>query len=66
MDNYGNHYPEFPPGETRIEVLPEFDWPDELEWGRAIWYAAITDLSATRLIGNIGTFTFYFYPEFEN
>lgn len=47
------------PGETVIEVLPEFIWPSGTGAANGItWYAAMTDSAITQLFGDYGVFTF--------
>ncbi|MBN1356645.1 hypothetical protein JXA40_10335 [bacterium] len=47
------------PGESEIEVLPEFTWPDGAGSASGIlWYAAMTDIGFTRLFGEMDTFAF--------
>jgi hypothetical protein len=47
------------PGETVIEVLPEFVWPSGAgTLSGAMWYAAMTDPGITELVGELGIFTF--------
>lgn len=50
---------ELEPGQTVIEVLPEFTWPAGAgSAGNIIWYAAMTDPGITELFGDYGVFTF--------
>jgi len=50
---------DFPPGETTIEVLPEFYWPEGAGLASGVdWYAAIVDPSISYIIGCPGSFTF--------
>jgi len=59
FDTYLTQYPSFDPGETHIQILPEFAWPSGA--GQAsgiIWYGALTNPGMTDLFGELGTFTF--------
>lgn len=71
LDVYGNYYfaPAFSdfdrylmdvvPGESEIEVLPEFIWPAGAGSASGIiWYAAMTNPGMTELFGTMDTFTF--------
>jgi hypothetical protein len=59
FDNYLIDHPIFSPGETRITVLPEFDWPDITGSADGIkWYGAMTDPQMTKLTGTLGVFNF--------
>jgi len=47
------------PGESEIEVLPEFIWPAGTGQAASIrWLAALTNPDMTALTGSIGEFTF--------
>jgi len=49
----------FPPGDTTVEVLGEFNWPGGAgSMSGVIWYGAMTDQDVTSLFGNLGQFTF--------
>jgi len=49
----------FPPGETKIEVLPEFKWPEGAgSAGDIKWYAAMTNPEITELYGEMDTWSF--------
>ena len=48
-----------PPGETVIQVIPAFPWPNGAGSASDIhWYAAMTDPDVSDLFGELGTFTF--------
>ncbi len=58
-DNYLDEYPTFGPGETVVQVLPQFAWPAGAGSASGIrWYAAMTDPSISELYGTLGSFTF--------
>lgn len=60
-DNYLILNPRFEPGETVVEVLPEFAWPEGA--GSAenlVWYGAMTDPDVTKLYGEMGSWQFGF------
>ncbi len=58
-DNYLDAYPEWPTGETIVEVLPEFFWPENAGTAEGIiWYAALTDPDVRNIFGTLGTFRF--------
>jgi len=55
LDNYLASHHSFPPGATRITIIPQFSWPDGA--GRAsgiVFYSALTDPAMTRLEGSLG------------
>lgn len=59
FDYYLTLYPEFPPGATVVPVLPEFQWPDIQGSASGIfWYAALTDIAVSRVIGDADAFSF--------
>jgi len=48
-----------PPGETLIEVLPEFEWPHHCGSMSGVWfYAAVTDSDVQYLVSNLETVRF--------
>lgn len=50
------------PGETRIEVIPEFNWPAGTGTTMGVhWYAGITNQEMTSLMGTLGGYTFNWY-----
>lgn len=50
---------QIPPGETLINVLPQFQWPSGAgTLGGVNWYAAMTDPDISELFGESGLFTF--------
>lgn len=52
-------YPVFPPGETIIEVIPEFIWPDLDESASGLaWYSVILTPEMNGFVGNMGTWAF--------
>ena len=72
LDVYGQYYfapgfstvfdkydAEFAPGNTHVEVLPEFYWPQGVgSAGGIIWYSALTNPNMTELVGEMDSFTF--------
>ena len=59
FDNYLNVYPQFQTGETTIEVIPDFPWPDNVGAASGlIFYGALTNPAMTDLFGTLGTWTF--------
>ncbi len=51
-DNYLTRLPSIPMGITRVEVLPEFEWPEGAgTMENVMWYAALTDPEITDLFG---------------
>ena len=59
FDNYLNDYSSFPVGETHVEVLPDFPWPDNVGAASGlIFYGALTNPAMTDLFGTLGTWTF--------
>jgi hypothetical protein len=49
----------FPPGETVVEIIPEFSWPPGCgSLSDARFYAAFTDAGITRIVSNLAVFTF--------
>ncbi|MBN1879853.1 trypsin-like peptidase domain-containing protein [bacterium] len=58
--NEFSYYPmSFPTGETIVTVIPAFEWPSGAGSANDInWYAGVTDMTFTRLIGNVAVFTF--------
>ncbi|MBN1355090.1 hypothetical protein JXA40_02355 [bacterium] len=58
-DNYLTDFFEFPEGETVVEVIPAFTWPEGSGTASGIlWYAAMTDPAITRLFGEMDTWEF--------
>lgn len=58
-DSYLADYPVFEPGSTRVEVLPEFEWPSGAgSFDGCILYGALTDPAVTTLVGEMGSWTF--------
>ncbi len=52
-DNYSVLYPSFGPGDTTVEILPEFDWPEDVGAAQGlIWYAGLTDPEISGLFGD--------------
>lgn len=48
-----------PPGETVIDVIPAFAWPESgCGAGTATWYAAVTDPDITMILGEMDVFGF--------
>ena len=59
-DNYLASHSSFGPGETQVEVLPGFSWPEDTgEASGIFWYAGMTDPEITTLMGD------YDYWEFS-
>jgi len=59
LDNYLAQFPRFPPGETIVEVLPEFSWPEDAGTVDGIfWYAGVTDPEMTEIIGDYDVWEF--------
>ncbi len=58
-DNYADIYPNFPVGETEVDVLPEFIWPDGAgTFSGCMFYGALTDPGVTALFGTMDSFFF--------
>ena len=58
-DSYLIQYPQFPAGETVVEVLPPFTWPVNVGNASNIkWYGALTNPEVTDLFGELDIFTF--------
>jgi len=58
-ENYLAQYPRFEVGETVVEVLPSFTWPEGAGSANGVvWYGALTDPQVTTLVGELGSFTF--------
>ena len=59
VDHYLATHPEFPPGDTSIDVINPFAWPDCAgACDEAIFFAAVTDPEVTRIMGDFGKFEF--------
>ena len=59
FDYYLPQYPEFAPGETRVEVLGDFNWPEGVDdLDGIVWYGALTDPEITDIFGVWSTFEF--------
>ncbi len=59
FDHYLDAYPEYPPGETMIEVLPSFPWPEGAgSFSGARFIAALTDPNIQVIVGEMDTFEF--------
>ncbi|HPQ40847.1 MAG TPA: hypothetical protein PLV45_10780 [bacterium] len=59
FDSYLALYPAFPPGETVVEVIPEFMWPPVDTAGDGLYFiAAITDPEIQYLLGNADIWEF--------
>ena len=53
LDTYLDLYPYFAPGETRINILNEFLWPENAGAASGIiWYAAILNQEFTAIVGD--------------
>ncbi|MBN1297961.1 FG-GAP repeat protein, partial [bacterium] len=58
-DNYLATYNSFLPGQTQVEVLPEFRWPEGAgSYNGCMFYAAITNPGMTTLAGKMGMWFF--------
>lgn len=63
FSNYLAQHASFNPGETDVEVLPEFLWPSGAGQASGIlWYAGLTDPSMTRLEGGYDIWEFGWTP----
>jgi acyl-homoserine lactone acylase PvdQ len=50
---------DFPPGESLIEVIPEFFWPEDAGDGSgALFWGALTDPAVTTVVGELSTWEF--------
>ena len=59
FDNYLQMHNQFPPGETQVTVLDNFDWPAGVSpASNIVWYGALTNPGITELFGSYGTFSF--------
>ncbi len=59
FDNYLGVISTFPIGATRVEIIPEFYWPDTGTSGADLYfYAAITNPQMTELVGELGDWRF--------
>ncbi len=59
FDHYLERYPEFPPGETMVEVLGNFNWPENVGGASGIiWYGALTDPEIKDIYGEWSAFEF--------
>jgi hypothetical protein len=59
METYLGLYPEFPEGDTLIEVIPSFTWPENISpMDGIIWYGALTNPAMTAVVGDMGSFAF--------
>ncbi len=59
FDHYLDQHPVFPMGETVVQVLDEFHWPNVEGSGSGIkWYSAMTNPEMTELFGEMHVFTF--------
>lgn len=57
--NFDYYLESIVPGEMKIEVLPEFNWPENAGSANGIyWYAAMTDPEITELFGDYDAFEF--------
>lgn len=58
-DNYADIYTSFPVGETPVEVIPEFAWPNGAgSFNGCMFYGALTDPGITALFGTMDSFFF--------
>lgn len=59
FDHYLHLYPEFTPGETVIEVIPEFIWPDTPQSQSGImWFSALVNPEVTEIVGTMDSWEF--------
>jgi len=59
FDHYLSMYPVFPPGDTMIHVLPQFNWPGGTGSAEGLHiYGALTDPGMTQLMGEFDMITF--------
>ncbi len=59
FDHYLSLYPAFLPGETDIEIVPAFIWPDTGgSTGSATWHSALTTPDMTAIFGQMDSFPF--------
>ena len=59
VDNYLVTHPEFPPGDTSIDVINPFAWPENAgACDEAVFFGAVTDPEVTRIMGDFGKFEF--------
>ncbi|MBN1550020.1 hypothetical protein JW979_01070 [bacterium] len=57
--NFDYYSQTFIPGETTIEVLPTFYWPQNAgSADNVFWYAALTNEAITEIVGEMDTFSF--------
>jgi hypothetical protein len=58
-DNYLPLFPQFPPGQTEVAVLPAFSWPSGVgTFSGCVLYGALTNPGVTNLYGAMDTWTF--------
>jgi len=61
LDNYLELYPQFLPGETIVEVLPEFSWPANAGSATGlVWYAALVSPDMLHIVGEMDSWEFGF------
>lgn len=59
FSSYNYYTATFHPGETTIDVIQEFVWPENAGSANGIiWYAALTDPEITEIAGAMGTWSF--------
>ena len=59
VDNYLAFYPQFDQGETHVQVLSEFYWPDSAGSATGIRFiAGLTDRDVVDIFGKYDVFTF--------
>ncbi|GEM_PF-3644197 len=60
FDHYGDRFPAFPQGQTLVEVIPAFAWPDNAGSGaNCIWYAALLNPAMTSIFGEMDSWIFH-------
>ncbi len=63
FDHYGEQYPGFAPGLTRVDVLPAFEWPDGVGNAAGVmWYAALTTPEIDAIFGTLDSKAFGWGP----
>lgn len=62
FDHYLGMYNEFPPGETIVDVLPQFIWPANTGRGdNCIWYSALVNPEMTSIFGEMDSWPFQWF-----
>ncbi len=58
FSDFNYYQSDFSTGETRIEVIPEFSWPEINGSDGAVFYSALTNPAITELFGKMSSFQF--------